>query len=346
MARSITSGSDRARLIQSVGNEAQRVVETYDRREEARVLAESARNAVAAAAATGVGAVGLGAIVSIAATTVAADVTGIVMASVLGAIGFFILPAKRRRAKLEMREKVSAMRARLSAAMRTQFESEVARSVQRIRDGIAPYARFVRAEGEKLKAEQAELGRFAGELEAMRARVDTITPARPAPPGGIATGWSCRPADMPAQGSPVPRCLRGRVMSNVSVSPSGESFPLPGPEDDARELARIEALVAAARQQGQEIVVVMGVGFVGAVMAAIVADSTGADGRPGKFVIGCQRPSTRSYWKIPLLARGESPVKAEDPEVEPMIARDRPREEDAGRHAQQRLPQAGRLRRR
>jgi nucleotide sugar dehydrogenase len=65
----------------------------------------------------------------------------------------------------------------------------------------------------------------------------------------------------------------------------------------------------------------MGVGFVGAVMAAIVADTVDSDGRPGKFVIGCQRPSTRSYWKIPMLNRGESPVKAEDPEVEPMIRR-------------------------
>ena len=34
-----------------------------------------------------------------------------------------------------------------------------------------------------------------------------------------------------------------------------------------------------------------------------------------------RRPSSRSFWKIPLLNRGESPVKAEDPEVDPMIAR-------------------------
>jgi len=39
----------------------------------------------------------------------------------------------------------------------------------------------------------------------------------------------------------------------------------------------------------------MGVGFVGAVMAAIIADSVESDGKPGKFVIGCQRPSVRSY---------------------------------------------------
>ena len=110
-------------------------------------------------------------------------------------------------------------------------------------------------------------------------------------------------------------------MSKYSVSPAGERFPLPEPEDDAREFQRVQALAAEARAEGKEIVVVMGVGFVGAVMAAIVADSVGPDGKPGKFVIGCQRPSPRSYWKIPLLARGESPVKAEDPDVDPMIHR-------------------------
>jgi len=57
-------------------------------------------------------------------------------------------------------------------------------------------------------------------------------------------------------------------------------------------------------------------------MAAIIADTVDEKtGKPSKFVIGCQRPSTRSYWKIPLLNEGKSPVKAEDPEVEPMIKR-------------------------
>jgi UDP-N-acetyl-D-mannosaminuronate dehydrogenase len=65
----------------------------------------------------------------------------------------------------------------------------------------------------------------------------------------------------------------------------------------------------------------MGVGFVGAAMAAVVADTEDENGEPTKFVIGMQRPSTRSYWKIPLLNRGLSPVKSEDEELEPMIAR-------------------------
>jgi nucleotide sugar dehydrogenase len=111
-------------------------------------------------------------------------------------------------------------------------------------------------------------------------------------------------------------------MAEYSVSPTGERFELPAKEQYDEEFKRIESLVRNARRQGREIVVVMGVGFVGAVMAAIVADTVDKKtGRPCKFVIGCQRPSVRSYWKIPLLNRGQSPVKAEDPEVDPMIAR-------------------------
>ena len=107
----------------------------------------------------------------------------------------------------------------------------------------------------------------------------------------------------------------------LSVSPQGESFPLPEAGAYADEYARVRALAEAARAEGKEVVVVMGVGFVGAVMAAIIADSVGPDGKPNKFVIGCQRPSPRSFWKIPLLNRGVSPVKAEDPQVDVLIGR-------------------------
>jgi len=106
-----------------------------------------------------------------------------------------------------------------------------------------------------------------------------------------------------------------------SASPAGERFAIPDRQQYALEFKRVEKLVNRAREEGREIVVVMGVGFVGAVMAAIVADTVDKKGRPAKFVIGCQRPSTRSYWKIPLLNKGQSPVKAEDPEVDELISR-------------------------
>ena len=111
------------------------------------------------------------------------------------------------------------------------------------------------------------------------------------------------------------------MSQNVSVSPEGVEYQLPKKEDYPEEFEKIKKLADAARSEGKEIVVVMGVGFVGAVMAAIVADTENEKGNSTKLVIGCQRPSTRSFWKIPLLNRGESPVKAEDPEVDKMISR-------------------------
>jgi len=110
-------------------------------------------------------------------------------------------------------------------------------------------------------------------------------------------------------------------VKQYSISPDGEKFQLPEPNDYAREFERLKNIVHDQRDKGREIVVVMGVGFVGAVMAAVVADTEDENGNPLKFVIGMQRPSTRSYWKIPLLNRGLPPVQAEDPEVLPMIRR-------------------------
>ncbi len=107
-----------------------------------------------------------------------------------------------------------------------------------------------------------------------------------------------------------------------SISPDGEEFLLPEEQDYREEFDRLETLAREQRDKGREIVVVMGLGFVGAVMAGVVADSVDPEtGESRKFVIGMQRPSPRSFWKIPLFNRGISPVKAEDPEVEPLIAR-------------------------
>ncbi|MEI8188963.1 MAG: UDP binding domain-containing protein [candidate division NC10 bacterium] len=115
-----------------------------------------------------------------------------------------------------------------------------------------------------------------------------------------------------------PRCAEPAF----SVCPAGKQYRLPQPDDYASELRRLQELVAEQRALGREIVVVMGVGFVGAIMAAVVADSIDRKtGKPGKFVLAMQRPSARSYWKIPYLQRGLPPVQSEDPEVEEIIRR-------------------------
>ena len=150
--------NDRSRLIDSVGREAQRVVDTYDKRREAAVIADQAGVAVAAAAAAGGAAVGLGTLITIAASTVAADVTGILLASVVLGVGFLIIPARRRRAKATLEEKVADLRVRLKSALKTEFERAREQSGHRLADAVAPYARFVQAEERRWSDAKQSLG--------------------------------------------------------------------------------------------------------------------------------------------------------------------------------------------
>ena len=161
-------------MVENVGGAAQKVVDTYDRRREASQLADGARNAVATAAAAGAGAVGLGTLITVAASTAAADVTGILLASVIAALVFFIIPARRNRAKAQMREKIADVRARLSAALRAQFHDEITRSSARMRDSVAPYTRFVKAEGDKLRETDARLLQLKADVARIRERVDAL----------------------------------------------------------------------------------------------------------------------------------------------------------------------------
>ena len=148
---------DRTHLLDSIGRQAQRVVDTYDKHHEAETIADHARTAVAAAAAAGGAALGLGTLVSVAASTVAADVTGILLASVVLGVGFLIIPARRRRAQALLGEKVTALRAKLAAALRTEFDRAQERSSLRLADALSPYSRFVRAEEQRWHDAQQRL---------------------------------------------------------------------------------------------------------------------------------------------------------------------------------------------
>jgi small GTP-binding protein len=166
---------DRDRLMEAVGREARRVVETYDKTAEARAIAEGAQTAVATSAALEISAVGLGTLVTIIATTAAVDITGVVMAGAIAALGLFIIPARRRAAKAEMKQKISELRAQLAQALRSQFEHEIERSLQHIQEATAPYTRFIRSERDKLTETQSNLVSLKTQLENLKVRIDEVT---------------------------------------------------------------------------------------------------------------------------------------------------------------------------
>ena len=165
---------NRRALLDSVGRAAQEAVASYDKTAEARAIGEATQMAVAQAALLEVGAIGLGTLVAIALSSTVADFTGIVAAGLLATLGFFVIPSKRRRAKSDLQAKISDVRHKLVTSLTSQFEHELDRSIQRIQEAIAPYTRFVRAEGDRLKDVRQELNELEKTLALLKTQIEQL----------------------------------------------------------------------------------------------------------------------------------------------------------------------------
>jgi small GTP-binding protein len=165
---------NRRELLASVGRAARDVVASYDRIGEARQLADSVQMAVAQTAIAEVGALGLGTVLVVILHTTLADVSGVLAAGAVAALGLYILPARRRKAKADLKTKMETLRGNLAASLSAEFEQELGRSVRRIREAMAPYTRFVRTERTKLSEIEGRLIQAAVDLRALRAQVQEL----------------------------------------------------------------------------------------------------------------------------------------------------------------------------
>ena len=167
--------TDRAHLLETVGRAARDGLASYDRAGEAQRMAEDVQKAVTSTAILEVGAVGLGAAVALAASSTAADITGLTAAGLMAALGLFVLPHRRRRAKSELKQKIAALRRGLMDALTTHFDCEAERGRHRLDETIAPYTRFVRSESERLESDRDSLGGLSERVGEMTARIEGLS---------------------------------------------------------------------------------------------------------------------------------------------------------------------------
>jgi small GTP-binding protein len=157
----------RRELLETVGRAAREVVERYNPKAQTAELAESLQRAVAQTALIEIGALGLGALlVKVLALTVA-DITGLLAAGAVAALGLYVIPYKRKQAKHSLEQRIGEVRQHLATTMTDQFHAEISRSVKRIRDAIRPYTRFV-------ESHQSRLVEIARSLHDIDAELDTI----------------------------------------------------------------------------------------------------------------------------------------------------------------------------
>lgn len=105
-----------------------------------------------------------------------------------------------------------------------------------------------------------------------------------------------------------------------SNSPDNQKFKLPDINETKNEILIIKQICKKERDKGKKIVVVQGLGFVGAVMAAIISD-TEINGKIPYFILGVDLNTEKSYWKIPIINSGLCPIRIEYPELKEIFIR-------------------------
>ncbi len=165
---------NRQNLLLTIGRNAQRVADSFDRETESLKMAQEVQRAVYQTAAVEVGAIGLGAVLVAILQGVWLDMTGILGASAVAALGLYVLPYKRNQVKAELRRQAAELREQLNSALNRQFEAELKESRIRLQEAIAPYTRFVQVEREKLEKLDADLRQVKIEMTQIRNRIGKV----------------------------------------------------------------------------------------------------------------------------------------------------------------------------
>jgi UDP-N-acetyl-D-glucosamine dehydrogenase len=90
--------------------------------------------------------------------------------------------------------------------------------------------------------------------------------------------------------------------------------PLPGEAAEA-SFQEIERAANAHRARGGSVVVVQGLGFVGAAVAVAIASARDDDGELRHFVIGVDLRTPEAYWKVEKINAGLTPIASTDTQL-------------------------------
>jgi small GTP-binding protein len=164
----------RTDLMASVGETIKTIVNSYNHKKEAEELSVLVEGAVAQTALFEVGAVGLGALVASTLFSAAMDVTGIVAASALAILGFFVIPYKSRQAIERFKEKMNDLRSNLMHTLELTFGREADLALNRLEAKIAPYTQGVRADQEKIARDAQALVELKQTLEELQDQMRTV----------------------------------------------------------------------------------------------------------------------------------------------------------------------------
>ena len=162
----------RSELLRRMQNSIDSILEKIESDIALDIGMKHAQNAVAAGLAIEVSAIGIGAALTTIATTVAADILGIVAAFWVGIAGFLVMPYYRRKAQREFDEKIGEIETRLINSLESEFTQEVEDQISEMNNATRPFERFVQASIENGQTQLESLDGIREKINACRDELD------------------------------------------------------------------------------------------------------------------------------------------------------------------------------
>jgi hypothetical protein len=160
---------DRELALLALGERAGKVVGNYDRGREAEQIALSLRGAASRTALAEAGALGMAGGAAASATFAAAVAVTLTLGTLLlGGLGLFVLPNRRRGLGEDFRKNNDTLRRKLGEAISEQFFAELDRSAARLDAAISQYGEFIRAEQARVEQARRTLESIHAEAAVLR----------------------------------------------------------------------------------------------------------------------------------------------------------------------------------
>lgn len=158
----------RSELMKRMQNSIDSILEKIESDIALDIGMKHAQSAVTAGLAIEVSAIGIGAALTTIATTVAADLLGIVAAFWVGVAGFLVLPYYKKKAQREFDEKIGGIEEKLITSLQNEFTQEVEDQISQINTAVRPFERFVKASIESGQNQLDELDEIRDKMDSLR----------------------------------------------------------------------------------------------------------------------------------------------------------------------------------
>lgn len=156
-------------------------IRDFDIKGECNRMVDSAYRGLLGFLGVELGAVALGTLTATIFSTIWLDVTGFLLAGAVALTGFFILPAKKKKAIREFNNKVDGLITEFRKTLTSQFDEEIGTALENIRASYKPYLTFYKAETARIEEHTNRIEELKTALQALKGEVKAISIPEPEP---------------------------------------------------------------------------------------------------------------------------------------------------------------------